>query len=83
MMEKKQTFPNSSCYKCPPVDFFSRFCLKGALCSFGEDILIRRATDFVFYVADPAFLASISILGMLFSSENSLFIHLRKKKIHF
>ena len=34
-------------------------------------------TLFMFYVADPAtFLASNSVLGKLFSSENSLFIQL-------
>ena len=50
---------------------------KGARCSFREDILIRRETQFhavlrCLYVADPAtFLASNSVLGTLFSSENS------------
>ena len=34
------------------------------------------------HVADPAtFLSSNSILGTLFCSENSFFIHLRKRKI--
>ena len=44
--------------------------LKGRLCSF----------RFCIYLADPAtFLASNSVLGTLFSTENSLFIQLWKK----
>ena len=73
--------------------------MKDAPCSFGEDILIGResssrklnkqtlkdnTTQYCLYVADPAtFLASNSALGILFSSENSLFIQLWKKHMYF
>ena len=65
--------------------------IKGVLCSFGEERRKVFTNGFFLmsqfhtvllclYVADPAtFLSSNSILRTLFCSENSLFIHLRKR----
>ena len=79
--------------------------IKGAVCSFGQEMLFQRERSFFMskqtnnkletttqfhavllclYVADPAtFLASNSVMGTLFSSGNSLFIHLWTKKEYF
>ena len=71
---------------CAPVWKRLSDDIKGALRRFGGDILNQKRRIFIgwlhLHMADPAtFLASHAVLGTLFSSENSLFIQLWKRRI--